>query len=157
MKKLSWLLVAAAVLVTAVPAFAGSGEKCTASAQECLDHYSAYQQKGWMGIEMDKNAQGAMFIARVVEGSPAAKAGLKAGDVLVSRNGVKLADSDAIKKDKASWKVGAEVSYVVLRDKAEKTLKVTLAEMPESVFAEMVGKHMIHDHMAAATATADAK
>ncbi|OGF08776.1 MAG: hypothetical protein A2W00_13490 [Candidatus Eisenbacteria bacterium RBG_16_71_46] len=157
MKKLSWLLAAAVVLVTAVPVVAGEGEKCTASAQECLDHMGAYKQKGWMGIEMDKNAQGALVVSRVVEGSPAAKAGIKAGDVLVSRNGIKLADSEAIKQDKDSWKVGAQVSYIVLRDKAEKTVKVTLGEMPENVFAEMVGKHMIHDHMAAATATAEAK
>lgn len=155
MKRLSWLLAAGMLTAVAVPAFAGHGEKCTQDAQACLSHYSAYKDKGWVGIELDKSGE-AMVVKAVVATSPASKAGFQVGDQLVAMNGAKYGDKEAMKKVQGDWKAGQEVSYTVLRKGVEKKLAVTLGAMPEDVFAKMVGAHMISDHMAAAQ-SADAK
>lgn len=159
MKRLTWLVVAVVSVAVAAPALAGhKGEKCSQDAQTCLNGMTAKKDKGWMGLEYDRDASERLVVKKVIEGAPAVKAGFQPGDVLLTRNGIKLSDYEALKADKGSWKVGANVTYTVLRSGAEKSLAVTLAAMPEEVFARMVGDHMISDHMAvAATAAATEK
>jgi predicted metalloprotease with PDZ domain len=143
-------MMAAAVLAIAAPAWAGSGEKCSAAnAQDCLSHYSAMRTKGWVGLDLDKANKEAMVVTGVTAGSPAAKAGFKTGDILVALNGAKFSDYEAVKAAKGAWTPGAKVSYTVKRGSSEKQLEVTLAKMPEEVFARMIGAHMIEEHMAA--------
>lgn len=158
MKRLTWFAVALFLIAVAVPAFAGKGEKCTADAQTCLNQFSAYKDKGWHGIKSEMNDKGEMVVKTVYVGSPAEKAGFQVGDVLVSVNGAKMSDKEAVKKAKGEWKVGSQVTYSVLRGGTEQPIAVTLAPMPEEVYASMVGQHMIENHMAAAsTATAESK
>jgi S1-C subfamily serine protease len=142
-------MMAAAVLAIAAPAWAGSGEKCTANAQDCLSHWSAKRTTGWVGLNFDKTNKEAMVISSVVAGSPAEKAGFKSGDMLVALNGANLRDKEAVKAAKGSWTPGSKVTYTVKRGTSEKKLEVTLAKMPEDVFAQMIGAHMLEDHMAA--------
>jgi C-terminal processing protease CtpA/Prc len=152
------LTMAALVLALSVPAWAGSGEKCTASAQECLDKMAAKKDKGWAGFNVDKSENGAMVVKSVVPGGPADKAGFKAGDVLVALNGASYSDYEAVKKAKGTWATGSKITYTVKRADAEKTLAVTLAPLPAEVYAQMVGEHMVADHQVAVNApTADAK
>ena len=158
MKGLTWFAVALFLISAAAPALAGKGEKCTADAQTCLNHFSAYKDKGWHGIKSEANDKGESVVKSVVAGSPAEKAGFQPGDVLVSLNGAKMSDKEAVKKAKGEWKVGSQVTYSVLRGGAEQQIAVTLAPMPEEVYAGMVGQHMIENHMAAApTASAESK
>jgi len=153
MKKL--VLIAGALLIVAVPAVAGShGSKCTADLQSCLGQWSKGRDKGWLGLKYDQADGGTMAVKEIQAGSPAAAAGFKVGDVMMALNGAAFADKDAIKKAKGEWKVGQSVSYTIQRDGAEKTIAVTLASMPEDVFASMVGSHMIDNHFATATASA---
>src|SRR5688572_8149248 len=151
MKKLT-LLLATALLVVAVPAFAGTGEKCSADAQICLNHHAAMKDKGWMGLEYDKTDPTAVKVKAVTAGSPAAKAGFQVGDILVAMNGASMTDKEALKKAKGEWKIGQSVTYTIKRKAAEKQLAVTLAPMPENVFASMVGLHMLENHITATTA-----
>ena len=58
------------------------------------------------------------------EGSAAAKAGIKAGDVIVSINGRRCRDSDDLIDELED--INGEVTIVVLRDKKEMTLKATI-------------------------------
>lgn len=143
-------------LVLAAPGFAGDGAKCTQDAQACLNGFASYQSKGWVGIEYDKTAdEKSHVVKRTLPDSPAEAAGIKAGDILVSLNGVSLtADKAALKKAKGEWSVGQNVSYVVSRDRQEVKLTVKLGAMPEDVLARMVGDHMIRDHMSVASAAA---
>lgn len=154
MKKTTWWAVAVLAVALAAPVFAGSGAKCSYDATACLQKLSEKRDKGWMGIEQDKSADGVLSVKRVVPGSPAETAGFLAGDVLLTRNGIKLSDYEAIKADKASFKAGAKVTYTVQRQNAEKQIAVTLGSMPEDVFANMVGAHMIADHMVVDAAAA---
>jgi len=151
------LIVAAAALAVAIaaPALAGSGAgKCTQETQACLNSFSKYASKGWVGLEYDKTAsEKSHVVKKAVPGSPAEAAGFRAGDVLVSLNGVAMtADKETLKKAKGDWSVGQTVAYVVKRGDKEVTLNAKLAAMPPEVFASMVGEHMVSNHMTAPTA-----
>jgi len=156
MKRGAVLVAAALTLALAAPVFAGGSEKCTQDAQACLNGFSNYQAKGWLGLEYDKSSDAkSHVIKRAVPGSPAEAAGFQPGDVLLSLNGVALtADKLELKKAKGDWSVGQSVSYVVARKDKEVKLTAKLAAMPEEVFARMVGDHMVRDHMAVASAAA---
>jgi len=154
MKRISWFVAAALVAALAVPALAGSGEKCTYETQSCLNHMSQGKDKGWVGLQYDKAEDGTVTVKAVTANSPAAAAGFQAGDVLAAMNGARMSDKEAMKKAKGEWKVGQTVSYTVKRAGAEKQLSVTLGKMPEEVFASMVGSHLLESHVVVATADA---
>jgi predicted metalloprotease with PDZ domain len=154
MKRRSVVATAALAVAIAVPAIAGSGAgKCTQTTQACLDSYSKYASKGWVGLEYDKSAgEKSYTIKRAVPGSPAEAAGFKPGDVLVSLNGVAMtAEKETLKKAKGEWAVGQTIAYVVKRGDQQVRLNAKLAEMPAEVFASMVGEHMVSNHMSVAT------
>jgi S1-C subfamily serine protease len=67
---------------------------------------------------------GGALVSSVTKESAAAKAGIKAGDVIVSIDGKHVDDSDALIR--ALDDVTGDVTIVVLRDKKEMTLKATL-------------------------------
>ena len=153
MKRISALLALFAVLTVAlaVPAFAGG--KCEAAdAQACLNHMSAMKDKGWSGVDLDKSDMTAIKVKAVAPGSPGAKAGVQAGDVLVALNGASLTDMEALKKAKGDWSVGQSVTYTVKRKNADKQIALKLDKMPEEVFASMIGRHMLDAHLAMASA-----
>ena len=76
-----------------------------------------------------KDAEGAL-IGEVTPKSPAEKAGLKDGDVLLEFNGKKVTDSRHLKLEVARAKPGETVPVKVLRDGATKTMEVTVKELP---------------------------
>ena len=151
------ILLSAALVMLAVPVFAGSGEKCSSNTQTCLNHWSAGKDMGWTGLELDKSEVGVVKVKAVTPDSPAAAAGFQIGDVLMTLNGVKMTDKAAMKKAKGSWKAGQSVTYTVQRAGAEQTLAVTLAKAPENVYASMLGSHMMEYHAASASASASAE
>lgn len=151
------VLLSAALVMLAMPVFAGSGEKCSQSTQACLNHWSSGKDMGWTGLELDKSVEGVVKVKAVTPESPAAAAGFQPGDVLLTLNGVKMSDKAAMKKAKGSWKAGQSVTYTVDRAGTEQTLAVTLSRTPELVYASMLGSHMMENHAASASASADAK
>jgi serine protease Do len=76
-----------------------------------------------------KDNQGAL-IGDVTDKSPAEKAGLKEGDVILEFNGKKVTDSRHLKLEVARIQPGETVPVKVLRDGTTKTLDVTVKEMP---------------------------
>jgi serine protease Do len=77
---------------------------------------------------LDK-ARGAL-VSNVEPGSPAAKGGLQAGDVIVGFDGKPIADSGELPKIVAGTQPGSKVNVKVLRNGAEKDLELTVAELP---------------------------
>lgn len=118
---------AAAVLAlaafTALPALAG-GDHCGSS--------KSATKTAWAGAWLQRSAGGAVTVADVAGGSPAAKAGLKKGDIVTAVNGYNLADSKdrAMCEAKAECTVGSAVTYTIQRGKAIKSFKVKLESMP---------------------------
>jgi serine protease Do len=77
------------------------------------------------------NTQGAL-VGDVVSYGPAAKAGLKDGDVILDYAGKKVTDSRHLKLQVADSSPGATVPVKVWRDGSTKNLDVTLKQLPGS-------------------------
>jgi serine protease Do len=104
---------------------------------------TGHVERGWLGVaiqpvtpELAKgfglpNTQGAL-VASVVEGSPAQKAGLKRGDVIMEYGGRKVARSEELPRVVAESPVGREVPITVLRDGKPVTLTAKIAQLEES-------------------------
>ena len=72
-----------------------------------------------------------IFVMKVWEGSPSAKAGLRPGDIILKFNGEKIDKVVELRGKLAELKVGDSVDVVVLRGGAEETIHMTLEEIPE--------------------------
>ncbi|MEI6002813.1 DegQ family serine endoprotease [Paraburkholderia bengalensis] len=81
-----------------------------------------------------KKPQGAL-VSSVDPGGPAAKAGLQPGDVILSVNGIDVADSSALPSQIAGIKPGTQADVEVWRDKATKNLKVTIGSLADTKVA----------------------
>jgi len=73
-----------------------------------------------------------VLVSEVIADSPAEKAGLKAGDVIVSLDDERVEDTMELRVTIAEHEEGDEVAVAVVRDGKEKTLRATLEESPES-------------------------
>lgn len=75
-------------------------------------------------------ARGAL-ISGVAPDSPAARASLAAGDVIVELNGRKITESRDLQLEVGRMRPGAEASLKVIRDGKERSLPVKFGEAPE--------------------------
>jgi serine protease Do len=98
--------------------------------------------RGWLGVsiqpltpELAKGFQlsgsGGALVASVQPDSPAARAGLKAGDVVTMFDGQKIAHPGDLSRLVANTPVGRRASLGVIRDGKPVTLDVTVAQMEE--------------------------
>jgi serine protease Do len=79
--------------------------------------------------------QGGALVAEVQPDTPAAKAGIKVGDAILSVDGERLKDARDLSRRVAAKHPGAQVKLRVLRDGKEQTISVTLAKLPDQVQA----------------------
>ena len=96
--------------------------------------------RGWLGVSIQtltpelakqmnlKNEKGAL-IADVMDDSPASRAGIQRGDVVLEFDGREVADSGKLKNMVAGVQPGQNVKLKILRDGVEKTLTVQIGEM----------------------------
>ena len=75
------------------------------------------------------------LVGGVQPNTPAAKAGMKAGDVIVDFNGKRVSDSAHLRLMVAQTPPQTAVSFKVLRNTKEKNFNVTLAELPDDLAA----------------------
>src|ERR1051326_913176 len=75
------------------------------------------------------NQSGAL-IGDVLDDGPAAKAGLKPGDVVLEFNGKPVADSRHLQLAVAGTKPGSQVPVEILRNGEKKTLTVSIKQLP---------------------------
>ncbi len=99
--------------------------------------------RGWIGVQIQpvtqdiadslglKKAEGAL-VAEPQANSPAAKAGIEAGDVITMVNGDRVKDARDLAKKIGALAPKATVKLVVLHKGAEKTVNLTLGELPNS-------------------------
>ncbi|MBI2441973.1 MAG: DegQ family serine endoprotease [Lentisphaerae bacterium] len=76
-------------------------------------------------------SQGAL-VAEVSEDSPAAKAGIKPGDVLLEMDGRPLATAGSFRNEVALCPPGKQITLKIMRDKKIQTVKATVATHPDS-------------------------
>lgn len=97
--------------------------------------------RGWAGLQIQgmtpdlaeslglPKPHGAL-VAEIVPSGPAARAGITAGDVITSLNAAPLKDSRALFRAVADAEPGSQITFGLLRDGKERTVKVTLGELP---------------------------
>src|ERR1700723_3803865 len=85
-----------------------------------------------------KTAKGAI-VAEAMSGTPAADAGLKAGDVITKLNGQVVDDASALTRRIGSFKPSDKVELTYMRDGAEKTASITLADQKNQTVAKADG------------------
>jgi serine protease Do len=78
-----------------------------------------------------KNNKGAL-VADIVPDSPAAKAGLKEGDVVTAINGQPVTDANSLKNQVSAFTPGTKLNLEILRDGKTDTVAATTAERPGS-------------------------
>lgn len=130
-----------ALVLIAAPSQAGQ-PTCDLTACPCVKELvESIQNRGWLGVDLDPNAQG-LVVVKVVDGSPAAQADLKAGDHLLEVNGVPYRKTNLAELDQVYKRMlvaDRTVIYTVKR--GEKTLKVPvkLGRVPEKLMAQWIG------------------
>lgn len=91
----------------------------------------------WLGVYLQSltadaakslgiSGQNGALIAGVVQGSPADKAGLTRGDVIVSYNGVSINDPNQLTDQVQNTAIGGQVEIKIIRNGGERTLLVTI-------------------------------
>lgn len=70
------------------------------------------------------------YVRSIDDFSPAEKAGLKIGDIIVAADGQKVESMDDLNKVKNSHKIGEKISLTIYRDGKESTIELTLVEQP---------------------------
>ncbi|MBN2428873.1 MAG: DegQ family serine endoprotease [Deltaproteobacteria bacterium] len=98
--------------------------------------------RGWLGVTVQEvsedlgksfgleEAEGAL-VSEVAPGSPAANAGIKRGDIILSFKDQKIKTLSDLPRLVAASKVGESVKLTVFRDGVEKTFSVKLGELDE--------------------------
>lgn len=100
--------------------------------------------RGWLGVTiqdvddqlakaMDLPESSGALVGDVMEDSPAAKAGLEAGDVIVAVNDRPITTSGQLRSQVASTAPGKKVDLKVMRGEKPLTIGVTLGELPENL------------------------
>jgi C-terminal processing protease CtpA/Prc len=109
--------------------------------------FFSQNDRGFLGVHLDGiegqmadyfEVDGGALITEVNEDSPAAKAGLKAGDVIVKVDDMEIGDESDLHKAMQDTKPEQEVKVQVIRKGDKKTMKVTLGEMPDNMGFENI-------------------
>lgn len=98
-------------------------------------------ERGFLGVQIQPvnadiadalslpSASGAL-VAEVTPASPAAEAGLRAGDVITEFGGTAIADPHELSRTVAAAKIGEPEKVAILRDGKAETVSVTVGRMP---------------------------
>jgi serine protease Do len=114
---------------------------------DSLEH-GGVVNRGYLGVQIQpvsqeiaeglglKTASGAL-VDEATPGTPAAKAGLKSGDVIIKLNGEEVKDASDLTRHVGALKPGDKVELTYLRDGAEKTAEITLASQKSEQTAKV--------------------
>ncbi len=98
--------------------------------------------RGYLGVliqDVDRNLAESFgmpqpygaLVSRVMAGSPADKAGVAVGDVILAFNGKKLLNSSQLPPLVGTTRVDAEATLRILRDGTERDLAITVGRLPD--------------------------
>lgn len=102
--------------------------------------------RGWLGVSIQDvspemaralglaDGMGAL-VAELFPDSPAQKAGMKIGDVILALQGVRIRDANHLKNRVADLIVGERAEFLINRDGRERTITVVIGRRPEDLLA----------------------
>lgn len=100
--------------------------------------------RGWLGVTIQditpelslkfglKDSKGAL-VGDIAKGSPAEKAGIVRGDVILEFNGKEIKSVGSLRNMVAQSRVGSQVKLRILRNGKEQDLSAVIAELPKDV------------------------
>ncbi|MBI1894166.1 MAG: PDZ domain-containing protein, partial [Candidatus Rokubacteria bacterium] len=102
--------------------------------------------RGWLGVSVQElnedlaksfnaNAGQGVLVADVVDGSPAAKSGVQAGDVILEFDGKKIESPVDLQRAVGLTQPGSAAKVKLMREKREQTVDVKIAEVPDDLQA----------------------
>ncbi len=109
-----------------------------------LDEYTRYGKirQIWIGLIVQEitpliayslglESTEGVIISQVDSGSPAAKAGLRRGDVIIEVNGISVENYDSARKAIFGARVGDELKFTILRESKPKAVSLIVEEAPQ--------------------------
>jgi serine protease Do len=115
-------------------------------ARQVMDSLVKYKKvvRGWLGVSIQevtsdlaeefgvRNLKGAL-VSRVMKGSPADKAGIKQGDVILQFNGKDVEDTGHLRNMVSQAPLASKVKIRLLRQKKEIEVEVEVSELPKKL------------------------
>jgi serine protease Do len=98
--------------------------------------------RGWLGVVIQEitpeiaetiGVKEGILVSQVAPGSPAERAGLKVGDIIVAIDGEKVREVRELQFRIMKTPPGTEVTLTIIRGGKEQTIKAKVGEMPEEV------------------------
>jgi len=97
--------------------------------------------RGWLGVtiqnltpelakQFNLGEETGVLVGDIIEGSPADKAGLQRGDVIVEFEGKKVEDPNQLRNMIANVAPGSEVKAKIIRENKPQPVKITITEIP---------------------------
>ncbi len=98
--------------------------------------------RGWLGVYIQnispdlaesfrlKRDQKGAVVTKVIKDGPADKAGIKQGDVIIKFDGKEVKNADDLPWIVSNTPIGSKIDVKILRQGKEKTIKVTVGELP---------------------------
>ncbi len=124
-------------------------------AQQVMDDLVKYKKvvRGWLGVSIQdinedlaeefgiKDLQGAL-VSGVMKGSPAEKAGIKQGDVILDYDAKVVEDTGHLRNMVAQTPIGTTVKIRLLRQKKEFVVEVKIAELSKKIAKASTGEEL---------------
>jgi len=115
-------------------------------ARQVMDSLVKYKKvvRGWLGVSIQevtselaeefgvKKLKGAL-VSRVMKGSPADKAGIRQGDVILQFNGKDVEDTGHLRNMVSQTPIASKVKIRLLRQKKELEVEVVVSELPKKL------------------------
>jgi serine protease Do len=110
-----------------------------------------HARRGWMGVHiqsltgdiaesMGLGSQSGALVADVTPGGPAAKAGMRNGDLITLFNGNTVPDSRVLSRLVAETPVGRSIAVEILRKGQKQDFHITVAQLDDTVVAGAVAR-----------------
>ncbi len=115
-------------------------------ARQVMDSLVKYKKvvRGWLGVSIQevtselaeefgvRNLKGAL-VSRVMKGSPADKAGIRQGDVILQFNGKEVEDTGHLRNMVSQTPLASKVKIRLLRQKKDLEVEVVVSELPKKL------------------------